>query len=123
MGKRNNIVVTADIQQLDNVENLIISVRGKQTMLDRDLAMLYGVDTKVLNQAVKRNTNRFPEHFRFQLNDLETTELVTNCDRLRNLKHSSVNPFVFTEQGVAMLSTVLHSETAINVSIRIIMLL
>ena len=121
MAKKNEIV-RVEKEQLsttNHIENLIVDVRGKQTMLDRDLAMLYGVDTKVLNQAVKRNINRFPEHFRFQLTDMETNELVTNCDRLRMLKHSSVNPFVFTEQGVAMLSTVLHSETAISVSIQI----
>lgn len=89
-------------------------------MIDRDLAELYGVDTKVLNQAVKRNVERFPEHFRFQLSNSEKDELVANCDRLNGLKHSSVNPFAFTEQGVAMLSTVLKSETAVNTSIRII---
>ena len=88
-------------------------------MVDRDLADLYKVDTKVLNQAVKRNSNRFPEAFRFQLTKEEKTELVTNCDRLENLKHSSYNPYVFTEQGVAMLSAVLKSEVAINISIQI----
>ena len=121
MAKKNAIakVESEQLQTTNHIENLIVDVRGKQTMLDRDLAMLYGVDTKVLNQAVKRNINRFPEHFRFQLTDMETSELVTNCDRLRMLKHSSVNPFVFTEQGVAMLSTVLHSDTAISVSIQI----
>ena len=121
MAKKNEIVKVEkeQLSTTNHIENLIVDVRGKQTMLDRDLAMLYGVDTKVLNQAVKRNINRFPEHFRFQLTDMETNELVTNCDRLRKLKHSSVNPFVFTEQGVAMLSTVLHSETAISVSIQI----
>lgn len=70
-------------------------------MIDRDLAELYGVETKVLNQAVKRNVERFPEHFRFQLSNQEKDELVTNCDRFNGLKHSSVNPFAFTEQGVA----------------------
>lgn len=89
-------------------------------MIDRDLAELYGVKTKVLNQAVKRNIERLPEQFRFQLSDTEKHELVTNCDRLNDLKHASVNPFAFTEQGVAMLSAVLKSETAINTSIRII---
>ena len=66
------------------IENMIFSIRGVQVMFDRDLAMLYGVETKVLNQAVKRNINRFPERFRFQLSQNETSELVTNCDRLRN---------------------------------------
>lgn len=65
-------------------------------MLDRDLAVLYGVETKVLNQAVKRNIERFPERFRFQLTEFETDKLVTNCDRLRNLKHSSTFPYAFT---------------------------
>ena len=88
-------------------------------MADRDLAEFYGVETKVLNQAVKRNIERFPERFRFQLSDSETNELVTNCDRFESLKHSSVPPYVFTEQGVAMLSSVLRSETAVYVSIQI----
>jgi hypothetical protein len=74
----------------------------------------------VLNQAVKRNIERFPELFRFQLTDDERMELVTNCDRFESLKHSTNNPFAFTEQGVAMLSAVLRSETAIKVSIQII---
>lgn len=102
------------------IENRILTLRGKQVMIDRDLAELYGVETKVLNQAVKRNVERFPEHFRFQLSNQEKDELVTNCDRFDGLKHSSVNPFAFTEQGVAMLSAVLKSETAIYTSIRII---
>ena len=112
-------VETATIQPVKQIESLIITIRGKQVILDRDLARLYGVDTKVLNQAVKRNVERFPEHFRYQLTENEAIELVTNCDRLQNLKHSSVLPYVFTEQGVAMLSTILRSETAVNVSIRI----
>ena len=88
-------------------------------MLDRDLAELYGVETKVLNQAVKRNIDRFPERFRFQLTKEEMNELVTNCDRFNILKHSTARPYAFTEQGVAMLSTVLRSETAIRMSIHI----
>ena len=83
-------------------------------MLDRDLAELYGVETKVLNQAVKRNIERFPEQFCFQLDKNEQNELVTNCDRFEKLKHSTSNPYAFTEQGVAMLSAVLRSETAIT---------
>ena len=88
-------------------------------MVDRDLAELYGVETKALNQAVKRNIERFPERFRFQLTKEEKDELVTNCDRFKMLKHSSVCPFVFTEQGVAMLSSILRSSTAVSVSIQI----
>ena len=102
------------------IENRIFTIRGNQVMIDRDLAEMYNVETKVLNQAVKRNIERFPELFRFQLTDSEKNELVTNCDRFENLKHSSNNPYAFTEQGVAMLSAVLRSDTAIKVSIQII---
>lgn len=102
------------------IENRILTLRGKPVMIDRDLAELYRVETKALNQAVKRNIERFPESFRFQLTELEKEELVTNCDRFNGLKHSSSNPFAFTEQGVAMLSAVLKSETAVRTSIRII---
>ncbi len=121
MGKRSGVIQggTEAIVASSHIESLIVEIRGQQVMLDRDLASLYGVETKVLNQAVKRNINRFPDHFRFQLTEYETNELVTNCDRLQNLKHSSIFPFVFTEQGVAMLSTVLRSDTAISMSIQI----
>ncbi|MDD4728426.1 MAG: ORF6N domain-containing protein [Dysgonamonadaceae bacterium] len=104
----------------EEIENLIFTFRDEPVMVDRDLAQLYQVETKVLNQSVKRNLNRFPEMFRFQLNDKERDELVTNCDRFENLKHSSVNPYAFTEQGVAMLSAVLRSDIAVEVSIQII---
>ena len=121
MGKRSGVIQvgTEAIAESGRIESLIVEIRGQQVMLDRDLASLYEVETKVLNQAVKRNINRFPDHFRFQLTEYETNELVTNCDRLQNLKHSSIFPFVFTEQGVAMLSTVLRSDTAISMSIQI----
>ncbi len=89
-------------------------------MIDRDLAELYQVETKVFNQSVKRNVERFPREFRFQLTDAEKEELVTKCDRFESLKHSTSNPHVFTEQGVSMLSSVLRSRTAIKVSIQII---
>ena len=101
------------------VESKIFLIRGKQVMIDRDLAELYGVETKRITEAVKRNIERFPEEFRFQLTNKEMDELVANCDRLKILKHSTVTSYVFTEQGVAMLSAVLHSPTAIQVSIRI----
>jgi aerobic-type carbon monoxide dehydrogenase small subunit (CoxS/CutS family) len=105
--------------QIDKIETRIFTIRGLQVMLDRDLAELYQVPVKVLNQAVKRNINRFPERFRFQLNKIETDELVTNCDRFKSLKHSSVLPYVFAESGVAMLSTVLRSTIAVSVSVKI----
>lgn len=102
-----------------DIEDRIFTIRRIQVMVDSDLADLYQVDTKVLNQAVKRNINRFPNSFRFQLTSEEKMELVTNCDRLQNLKHRPSNPYVFTEQGVAMLSAVLRSEVAVIVSIQI----
>jgi len=97
----------------------ILEIRGKRVMVDRELALLYEVSTKVLNQAVKRNIRRFPPDFMFQLNDVEKEQLVTNCDRFSPMKHSSVLPYVFTEQGVSMLSSVLNSERAIQVNIMI----
>ena len=103
----------------EEIAQLIMNVRGMQVMVDRDLAVLYGVETKRLNEQVRRNIERFPERFRFQLTKEETDELVANCDRLKALKHSTVTPYVFTEQGISMLSTVLHSQTAIAVSIKI----
>lgn len=123
---RSQIATTSDKQEIssqfittNDIESKILSIRNLQVMIDRDLAELYGVETKVLNQAVKRNIERFPESFRFQLNSKEKDKVVTNCDHLRDLKFSPTNPYVFTEQGVAMLSSVLKSQTAIDVSIKI----
>ncbi len=107
------------LMNIENIRNMIFSFRGLQVMIDKDLAELYGVPTKRLNEQVKRNLNRFPETFRFQLSDKEKIELVANCDRFEKLKHSSVNPYAFTEQGVAMLSAVLHSQTAVEISVKI----
>ena len=107
-------------QPLEAIENLILNIRGKQVMLDRDLARLYGVETKVLNQAVKRNIERFPERFMFQLTDDEFFKLVTICDRFSTLKHSTSYPFAFTEHGVTMLASVLRSEIAVQMSIKIV---
>jgi len=100
-------------------ETLIFQFRGFKVMIDADLALLYDVPTKALKQQVKRNIERFPEDFMFELTKNEKDELVTNCDRLAILKHSSVNPLAFTEQGVSMLSSVLRSEKAIRINIEI----
>lgn len=89
-------------------------------MVDADLAHLYEIPTKALKQQVKRNIDRFPEDFMFELTFREKLELVTNCDRLSQLKHSNINPIVFTEQGVAMLSSVLKSSKAVRINIEII---
>jgi len=102
------------IIKTEEIQNRIFTIRGIQIMLDKDLAELYEVAVKRLNEQVRRNINRFPIEFRFQLNDIEKNELVANCDRFKNLKHSSVNPYAYTEQGVAMLSAVIHSDIAIH---------
>lgn len=101
------------------IENMILIIRGKQVMIDKDLAALYSVDTKRLNEQVRRNAERFPKSFKFQLSEEEKSELVANCDRFNSLKHSTSLPYAFTEQGIAMLSSVLHSDTAVQVSIKI----
>jgi len=100
-------------------ETLIFQFRGLKVMIDADLAVLYDVPTKALKQQVKRNIGRFPADFMFELTKNEKDELVTICDRLGQLKHSSINPLVFTEQGVSMLSSVLRSEKAIKINIEI----
>jgi hypothetical protein len=117
-----------ELMKSDTIQNKIFSVRGIQVMLDSDLAELYQVETKVLNQAVKRNIDRFPDGFRFQLTDKEFVELNSILEpfSLRSQFVTSkgrggrrYNPYVFTEQGVAMLSAVLRSDVAVQVSIQI----
>ena len=115
------IEIGASQQTIDNlvIESKILQIRGLQVMLDRDLAFMYGVPTKVLNQAVKRNMDRFPEDFMFQLNEEECSrsQIVTlNIKRGQNIKYL---PYAFTENGVAMLSSVLRSKIAIAVNIQI----
>jgi hypothetical protein len=108
-----------DILQTRQFENLIFELRGFKVMIDTDLASLYETETKKLKQQVKRNEDRFPADFMFVLTNEEKEQLVTNCDRLKNLKHSSINPMAFTEQGVAMLSSVLRSPKAVKINIEI----
>jgi len=108
-----------DIIPAANIENLIFQFRGTQVMIDSDLAMLYGTETKKPKQQVKRNPHRFPEDFMFELTKEEKEELIEDNERLNNLKFSPVLPMVFTEHGVMMLSTVLGSETAIAVNIHV----
>ena len=103
-----------------DIERLILTIRGKQVLIDRDLASIYGVETKRLNEQVRRNIARFPERYRFQLTRKELMEVVANCDRLKTLKFSTTEPFVFTEFGVSMLPSVLNSQRAVDISIRII---
>ena len=110
------------IQELSNsffVRSRIFTIRGVQVMLAPDLADLYQVETRVFNQSVKRNIKRFPDNFRFQLTKDELDEVITNCDNPDRLRFSPQAPFAFTEQGIAMLSGVLNSDVAVQVSIRI----
>ena len=118
MSKNKLVSISSFISQ-EVVERRICVIRKKKVMLDHDLALLYNVPTRALNQAVKRNIKRFPPDFMFQLSKNETRELVTNCDRFDNLKHSTSYPYAFSELGVAMLSSVLSSDRAILANILI----
>jgi phage regulator Rha-like protein len=104
----------------DTIMNKILIIRNIRVMIDADMAELYGVTTKRLNEAVKRNINRFPIDFMFQLTVSEKEELVANCDHLKKLKFSPYLPFAFTEHGAVMLASVLNSERAISVNIQIV---
>ena len=105
--------------KLTQIQKRIYIIREKRVMLDSDLACLYEVNVKRLNEAVKRNIRRFPDDFMFRLTKNEFTEVVANCDHLRNQKYRYTLPFAFTEQGVAMLAAVLNSQKAIDVNIQI----
>lgn len=109
------------MNEIEEIRNRIYEIRGRQVMLDKDLAELYGVEVKVLNQSVKRNAKRFPSDFMFQLSKDEFDSLRSQIVTLKNGRgeHSKYLPYAFTEQGVAMLSSVLRSDTAIEVNIRI----
>lgn len=106
------------MNELMQIQNLIYVIRGQKVMFDSDLAMLYGVETKMLNRAVKRNIERFPEHFMFQLTKTEWGNLRCQNGTFKNDTRKYL-PFVFNEQGVAMLSSVLRSKKAIQINIQI----
>lgn len=103
-----------------SADERILLIRRQRVMLDVDLAVLYGVPTRVLNQAVKRNLKRFPEDFMFQITQNEKHELITICDRFKNLKHSIALPYAFTEHGAIMAATVLNSARAIEMSVNVV---
>jgi hypothetical protein len=102
------------------IMNKILIIRNIRVMIDSDMAELYGVTTKRLNEAVKRNIKRFPVDFMFQLSISEKEDLVANCDHLKKLKFSPYLPFAFTEHGAVMLASVLNSDRAIAVNIQIV---
>lgn len=112
-----------EIQSLittNEVEKMMLSIRGKNVLLDRDVAALYGVETKRVNEAVKNNPEKFPFGYIFELDKYEKKELVENFDRFNVLKHSTVAPTAFTERGLYMLATILKSPQAVSTTLAII---
>jgi hypothetical protein len=114
MTKKQVLIVMA------NIETKILLIRGQKVMLDADLAELYGVETKRLNEQMRRNVERFPEDFMFRLSAEEKAEVVANCDHLAKLKYSPTLPYAFTEHGALMLGNVLKSDRAIEVSLMVV---
>ena len=108
------IYKTKPVVKVGKIQQRILLIRGEKVIVDADLAEFYGVPTKALNQAVRRNMDRFPADFMFQLNKNEKTEVVTNCDHLSKLKFSPVNPLVFTEHGALMAASILNSARAVD---------
>ncbi len=114
MVKQNSIIPAGKI------ENRILLIRGNKVIIDIDLAEFYGVQTKRLNEQVKRNKNRFPEDFVFQLSPDEKAKVVANCDHLEKLKFSKTLPYAFTEHGSLMVGSILNTPRAIEVSVFIV---
>ncbi len=118
-GRWNKIMNEVITKEKIQIENMIYEIRGKQVMLDLDLAKLYQVETKRINEAVKNNPEKFPDRFAWRLTDDELNYLWSKFSTAKTSNMSRTNPRVFTEQGIAMLSTILKSKVATNVSIRI----
>ena len=108
------------MDEIVNIEDKIHIIRGKRVMLDSDLARLYGVTTKRLNEQMKRNRERFPTDFIFQLTKDEKNEVVAKCDHLVNLKFSPALPYAYTEHGSVMLASVLKSTIAVQASVAVV---
>ena len=108
------------IASVAQIESKIFLIRGQKVMLDADLAELYGVETKRLNEQMRRNIERFPEDFMFRLSAEEKAEVVANCDHLVRLKYSPTLPYAFTEHGALMLGNVLKSDRAVEVSLMVV---
>jgi phage regulator Rha-like protein len=105
---------------VEKVDRAILFIRGKKVMLDVDIAEIYGVETRRLNEQVKRNIDRFPKDFMFQLTDNEKIWVISNCDHLQKLKYSRTNPYAFTEHGAIMLASVLNTTTAVKASVYVV---
>ena len=108
------------IVEVGKIQQRILLIRGVKTIVDADLAEAYGVPTRRLNEQVKRNRQRFPDDFMFQLTADEKAEVIANCDHLEKLKFSKVFPFAFTEHGVIMAASVLNSPRAVEVSVFVV---
>ena len=104
---------TNTVAQIEVIEGRILTLRGQRVLLDADIAAIFGVTTKRLNEQVKRNQDRFPKDFVFQLTTEEKSEVVANCDHLQRLKFSPVLPFAFTEHGAIMAASVLNTSQAV----------
>jgi hypothetical protein len=109
-----------DVIKYESVQQKIIEIRDQKIIIDSDVAELYGVETREINQAVIRNPEKFPEKYLFELNTEEKNELITNCDRFNKLKHSTTLPKGFTERGLYMLATILKSPQATETTLAII---
>ncbi len=109
-----------ELLQVAAIERRILLIRGEKVIVDADLAAFYGVTTKRLNEQVKRNRDRFPEDFMFQLTSPEKSELVANCDHLSRLKFAKTLPYAFTEHGAIMAAAVLNSRRAVEVSLFVV---
>jgi len=109
-----------NIVPAEKIDRAILFLRGCKVMLDSDLAEIYGVKTSRLNEQVKRNKDRFPNDFMFQLTKQEKQEVIANCDHLQKLKFARTNPYAFTEHGTIMLANVLNTPTAIETSVLIV---
>jgi len=114
------MTVSAGLAQIENISVRILRIRGERVIIDADLAGFYGVSTSRLNEQIRRNRDRFPADFIFQLNLAEMDQLIAKCDRFRRLKHSSVRPFALTEHGAIMAASVLNSARAVEVSVFIV---
>ena len=120
MPNKSKILDQSKLDIVLSIEDLIIELRGQNVLIDSDIASLYGVTTKRLNEQVKRNQNRFPSDFMFRLTKEEKNKLLINFERFNKLKYSNSNPNAFTEHGAIMRASILNSEVAIHTSIQIV---
>jgi hypothetical protein len=118
--KKRNAKNKKSLVPVEQIEEAILFIRGQKLMLDTDLAGLYGVSTKRLNEQVTRNRDRFPDDFMFQLTAEEKSEVVANCDHLSKLKFSPTLPYAFTEHGAIMVASILNTPQAVQASVFVV---